>query len=48
MRMNTLEALAIIVKIEGRRANSRQRMTFLDWITATCGDQWINTKVENV
>jgi len=38
----TSEAVAITVKIDGRRARGRQRTTFLDWLTAACGGQWTN------
>jgi len=44
MRKNQLEAVALIGMIEGKRARGRQRKTFMDWISAACGDKWNITK----
>jgi len=40
IRKNQLEPLALTGMIEGKRAGARQRKTFMDWISTSCGDKW--------
>ena len=40
MRKSQLEAIALTGMIEGKTARGRQRKTFMDWISFTCGEQW--------
>ena len=38
-------SIALTGMIEGKRARGRQRKTFMDWISTTCGDQWNSNEI---
>ena len=45
MRKNQLEAIALTGMTEDERARERQRKTFMDWISTTCGGQWNSNEI---
>jgi len=40
VRKSQLEAIALTGMIAGKRAEGRQRKTFMDWLSFACGEQW--------